>query len=227
MLQSHLKQSTVTWVGTGSWLDEEDLRKQFGDKPTQCDYILANAKRFTDPCTNVVKYEVMTYKSEYKDIDQRTEERKRQVSTEEKIRPPKKAKMAPIQNDGEADPDEKKVPISQAITKKIVAFGEWHAKEAGKLQELVTEAKSAELKDYIPGHVLRKAEEMNDDMIQLKEKSENIKQEKQFGKVALAIFLREIVSKKDECKKLTGKLKTYITDAEEAHAEAGAKAAAA
>lgn len=220
-----MKQSTVAWIGTGEWLDEEDLQRQFEKKPTQRDYILANAKRFTDPSTNTVKYEVMTYKSEYKDIDQRTEERKRQVSTEEKIRPPKKAKMQPIQNDGEADPDEKKVPISASITKKIVAFGEWHAKEAGKLQELVTEAKSAELKAYIPGHVLRKAEEMNNDMIQLKEKSEDIIREKQFGKVALALFLREIVSKKDDCKKLTDKLKTYITDAEEAHAEAGARAA--
>ena len=72
---------------------------------------------------------------------------------------------------------------------------------------------------------MRKAEEMNDDMIQLKEKSEDIKREQQFGKVALALFLREIVSKKDDCKKLTDKLKTYITDAEEAHAEAGARAA--
>jgi len=227
VLQSQIKQSTVTWVGTGEWVDEEDLNSKFENKPTQRDHILANARKFTDPTTNTVKYEVMTYKSEYKDMEQRTEERKRQVSTEERIRPPKKAKMAPIQNDGEADPDERQVPISASVTKKIVAFGEWHAKEAGKLQELVTEAKSAELKEYIPGHVLRKAEEMNEDMIQLKEKSETIKQEQKFGKVALAIFLGEIVSKKDECKKLTDKLKTYITDAEEAHTEAGARAAGA
>jgi len=227
VLQSQMKSSTVTWVATGEWLDEEDINQRFEGKPTQRDHILNNAKRFTDPGTNAVKYEVLTYKSEYKDTEQRTEERKRQVSTEERIKPAKKAKIAQIKNDGEADPDEKQVSISQSVTKKIAAFGEWNASMSGKLQELVTEAKSAELKEYIPGHVLRKAAEMEEDVIQLKETAEKIQQEKKCGKVALALFLREIASKRDECKKLTEKLKTYITDAEEAHAEEGAKAAGA
>ena len=224
VLQMQIKSSSISWTGTGEWLDEADLTEKFKNKPTQLKHILAHGKTFKDPASNVLLYEAMSYKSEYKESEQRTEERKRQLITKETIKPPKKLKVAKIP-DGTipAPQDEVQVPIPPAAEKKIASFLSSAPDLVAKLATLVAEAKSAQLKQYVPAFAVTTAGNMITEMEEVLTYLKRLSQDKRCGKFELKKLLPELVPKKDELKKLTDKLQSYVTDAEGAHlAEANA-----
>eukprot|EP00959_Pyramimonas_sp_CCMP1952_P188122 3933791-Pyramimonas_sp.AAC.1 len=60
------KSETYTEVemqGTGDFLDEDDLKEKYKNKPLRLKGILARARRFADPISGVELIEDMQYKS--------------------------------------------------------------------------------------------------------------------------------------------------------------------
>ena len=71
--------SKASFQGDGDWLDESEVRDKFKSRPEQADSIIKNAKHFYDPTRQVMLYEVVAYKSQQLDTEERTDESKRQI----------------------------------------------------------------------------------------------------------------------------------------------------
>eukprot|EP00959_Pyramimonas_sp_CCMP1952_P132026 2760453-Pyramimonas_sp.AAC.1 len=82
----------VELQGTGSFLDEEDMRDKYKNKPKRLQGILDRARRFTDPISGVELIEDMEYKSLSRTGQGDTSSVKRTANSEEQYKPPKKKK---------------------------------------------------------------------------------------------------------------------------------------
>jgi len=211
-----MKTKTVTWEGTGDWIDEEDVRDKFQNKPTQRDYILQNAKTYTNPSTNAKLYEVMTYKSHYKSEEKRTEERKRQLNGQQKIKGAKKIKVTKkAATEGEEPVDEPKVELPKFAAKRIETMLPKFQELTTQLANVITEAKAAELQPYIPKHVIEKADALESELATFIDLLVDIQRDG-CGKNNLKKVLATINLNKRKCDEMTEKLTSYVEDAEEA-----------
>jgi len=86
------KSSSVTFEGTGKFIDEEDLDKKYKDKPTQLQAIKAHTRTMCCPVRKVKLYEDPEFTLTVADEDFRSEEKKRKAEFAHKAEPKKKTR---------------------------------------------------------------------------------------------------------------------------------------
>ena len=111
--------------------------------------------------------------------------------------------------------------MPEAAVKKVDAFIPKLESMATKFAGALTEAKSQELKKFIPQHVLVKAEAFEAELADFSDMLANIKKDG-CGKVQLKGVLAALNPLKVKAEEMTEKIATYVEDAEEAAAAAAA-----
>ena len=71
----------TSFAADGDWLDEDDVKEMFKNKPEQFKHVLANAKTMTCPVRGITLYEVLKYKSHSSDHKEMANGRRLEVST--------------------------------------------------------------------------------------------------------------------------------------------------
>jgi hypothetical protein len=153
-------------VGTGEFLDQEDLEEKYKTKPQRSAAILKNAKTFWCSISETLLYEDMAYKSNRTDKAKATRAMETNVlARESKLRPPKRPKTdAPnadgLPTQGNIEPPKKEPkPMTSAqetaITKKIADL----EKLKGTFDEKTNCLKSKEeWMKFVPSYVHDRAE---------------------------------------------------------------------
>ena len=89
----HSTESQMSFVGVGTFMDEEDIRAKYKHKPRTLDAILKRAKRMTCPNTKIELIEDMQYTTVASSSESHTSTEKRVLEGTEEIVKPKKAKV--------------------------------------------------------------------------------------------------------------------------------------
>ena len=74
-----------------AWLDEADLQKKYKDKPDQLQAVKQNATTMEHPTRKVTLYEDIEFLANIEETTEQSNEKKRQLTTEETVAAPKKA----------------------------------------------------------------------------------------------------------------------------------------
>jgi len=140
-LRAHYKatysaESSVEMIGTGEWLDKDDLETKYQHKPDRLKAILKNTGTFWCPTSETLLYEDMTYKSLRTDKINAKREMSVTCEVGKKV---KKAKVKKVETEeGGAETNEK------AETKKK-AKGDGKGKDEGPIEKPLTEAQQKKL----------------------------------------------------------------------------------
>ena len=78
-------EETQGWVGTGDFLDEQEIRDKYPKNPLRAEMIIKNAKPFTCPISGVVLYEDMKFRSNVGHQGKRVREDITEIATEEEV----------------------------------------------------------------------------------------------------------------------------------------------
>ena len=76
----------MAMVGTGDWIDEDDMKAKYKNKPARLSSILRNCKRWYDPQGEVELLEDMAYQSKSTAKDTVAVSNKRKITAEENIK---------------------------------------------------------------------------------------------------------------------------------------------
>ena len=130
LIQKTSVEQETAMEGTGEWLDEEDLKVRFKDKPQQYEAILKNARRFHDKTREIELYEVPTYKSSEVSRTKRTIEESSKASVDETV---KRIKFPKVQKpEGDLVTEGNGEPSATKLTR---AQHSWIDKQINKLKD--------------------------------------------------------------------------------------------
>ena len=108
MVEEHSEKSEISFIGTGNWTDEQDLRIRYKDRPERLAAILQNSKRWIEPGTGIVLIEELTYTSVSASSETHSSREKRSFEGTEKNKQPKKAKVVKTEGEENLSNDSKK-----------------------------------------------------------------------------------------------------------------------
>ena len=151
---------SVQMVGTGVFLDEEDLDNKYKAKPKRLAAIKRNAERVWCPTGEVELFEGMTYVSTEKNLRKRTVTEGHRCEGEAKLKKAKVERPKPVKAETTAtgvDPPEPK-DITEPQKKKAEKWVIIYEKELSALKLTLEECDKADWKEYIPAYVLRKSQ---------------------------------------------------------------------
>ena len=143
------KKSSVKFVGTGEWLDEQDLEEKYAKKPDQLANIKHNTRTMVCPIRRVKLFEDVKFTSETVDEECRTEERKRKIEMAPPRLPKAKAKAGAKAIGNQVVDAKLKAGDKKKLSKKADAM------KACRLSLLDMAQKSERLKEYIPAYILK------------------------------------------------------------------------
>ncbi len=139
--------SKTLFKGTGHFIDEEDLEKKFGEKPSQLEAIKTRARSMWDAVRQVRLYEVTEFEAQTVDEEEKAHERKRKLEIVTNAAPKAKAKSrASASSVGEACP-----PLRAPAKKKLSKHASGLASVRVQLDDLAEKAAplSARIPEYI------------------------------------------------------------------------------
>ena len=155
----------VKMVGTGSYLDLEDLTDKYTSKPSRLQAILKNTHKFWDDVSEVYLYEDMAYQSTMtEEVSSRmTKETIMDDINAEKIKPPraKKPKLAKIVNSDDTLLEEtpKRKPLTEkqkAVIAKMILDLNKMGENIGEALKPLQAPDASEWRDYVPAYVANK-----------------------------------------------------------------------
>jgi hypothetical protein len=122
---SQTTKSTIKFASAGRFMDEEDLKEKYKNKPDQLEQIFDNARTMTHPDRKVTMWEDRDFTLDLANEEERAEKKRRLLESEEKIKAPKvaakkQAKPAAAAA-GAAEASDHK-PITKGQKTKIQAF---------------------------------------------------------------------------------------------------------
>ena len=150
--------SEVKLVGTGSFLDVEDLKEKYKAKPARLEAILKNARKIWDDVSECYLIEDMAYQSVTTAGESTTRTAKRTCETEEKV---KKAKVAKVKTEEENVPkdgetEDKPLGVSQLkwVEKQLTTLATNLEKIKAVEEEFGPADKRAPFVEHLPLYVL-------------------------------------------------------------------------
>ncbi len=157
-LEEHVSQSNeITFTGTGNFLDEDDIRTMYKDKPERLEAIRKHATRFVCPTTGTEFIENMAYKREVKDSQKRVESRSTKAATERTV---KKAKVV---REPKVDLNVNPKTLSdaqKATLQKYIDAAPKHLADLQGIKEAVEKEEAQAWKGLLPAYVMPSIEAM-------------------------------------------------------------------
>ena len=77
IVHTHRRTSILSFTGTGNFIDEEDVRTKYANKPSQLEAVLQNSRTMLHPTRRVTLYEDLDFASKMHDEEENTETKKR------------------------------------------------------------------------------------------------------------------------------------------------------
>ena len=142
----------VSMVGTGEFLDEDDLKEKYAKKPQRLAAILKNAKRIWCKNSECELIEDMKYQSKESSI------RKRIATSGMKAVAQQKVKRVKVQKEKPAEPasvdgEEKLVDLTEAQLTKVSKWSEQAYKIVKELTDFVKTIEGAKWAEHMPQYV--------------------------------------------------------------------------
>ena len=155
-----IETTEASLVGTGEYLDEEDLREKYKSKPPQrLEAILANAKRFTCPVSKVELFEDMKYRSEESHSKKHITEHRLSATTEDRIKKKKtegegtngKTKKVKVEAGAEVGP----TPLTEKEKESLTKWDAVLDTNVAALEEITSkmEENAEGWSKFLPAHV--------------------------------------------------------------------------
>ena len=156
--ESNAEENNVKLAGNGDWMDEEDLRRKYADKPKRLDAILRNAARWRCPVSETELIEDMTYKTVYENNQLHKVDLKRTLETEETLKKAKKPKQitsVETTKKEEAARDKKNEPkhFNESQAEALRKHKEVVVKAMGDLRTSRDEASEKQLMPFMPTYM--------------------------------------------------------------------------
>ena len=129
----------------GTWLDEEDVREHFKNKPQQAQNTIDTARQIWHPQRQVTLYEVLEYKSKDETTLLGQKTKKRVWSQEDQV----KAKKAPKPPKADKPPSQLKL-LSEAQKKRAEALVAKIDKTLEDASQTAAKSKEAEVVEMVP-----------------------------------------------------------------------------
>ncbi len=200
-------ENEVKLVGTGEFLDLQDLNARYKDKPLRLAAILRNARRFTCPVAEVELIEDMKYESTTSIANKRTLEVIAQCSTERTIKKRKAVVAKKEPTDPNAPPTEpKNEPKTKQLTeehcRKIQVCIDTIPKWAEKLDEILTKLEAEDSKawkDLVPGYVSASTAAMKLKLAEMENNFKTMIDTKEGNLREAQRFMRDSVAEVKEC----------------------------
>ena len=150
-------EDTEKFKATGEWLDEEDLNKKYGSKPSQLQSVKDKSRTMVHPTRGCLMYEDMTFVSEASNETKRKEELIATIDTEEKV---KRAKKETLKKEKlEAAPADK--PLSENGKIKYEKLRKKIDEQNKTLADIIKQASEEKYKEYVGPMLLQKSQEAN------------------------------------------------------------------
>jgi hypothetical protein len=145
--ESHKTSSSTKFKGVDKYKDEIDIIAKYEHKPGQAASIIKNADSFVCPNRGVRLYADIEYEGAREEGEEHVQEKKRQLSQDQTIKPPKKPKTTPkteVSADGATETTSGAPAAARPTAKKSAKpWSDTNTKKTDKikkdLQEIVTE----------------------------------------------------------------------------------------
>jgi len=168
--------------GTGEFLDEEELKIKYKDRPLRLQAILKNAAKMYHPTWECDVYEDTVFKRETRDSVKRTEEETLEASTTERVKKIKRAKVAPKPKNGDSDETDDKANELKQSTLTWVDKALTKSEElATKTSEIIGAVALEENKDWVafmPTYIITDARALSAKIVAFRSELELVKETK-------------------------------------------------
>jgi hypothetical protein len=161
-IESVIERNTTAYSGEAEWLDNEDLKIRFKDKPEQLESLKNVARSTYDRMRGCMLTEVFSYKTKTNAENVHEDKCERLIEAETKIKPDKSAlkrkvatPQASIENEAEVvEP----TPLS-ALQRKKVEGALTRLRKLGSMLELESVyIKNEQVSDFLPKHLANKTQ---------------------------------------------------------------------
>ena len=163
-----------TFEAQGEMMDEETLDEAYKNRPLQLAAIKRNARKLWCPIQETNLYEVPKYRTASTHAEKGHHEAKRKLEAQEQVKAAKRLKTAPALEAAASEPTEKekRVPISEALTKKLDKIMKSMHDEQKKASDVAESLKADEDKmNFVP---LKLREGLAQNMAAVEEQIANI-----------------------------------------------------
>ena len=147
-----LAEDEVAMVGTGEFLDEDDLKEKYAKKPQRLAAILKNAKRMWCNISECELIEDMKYQSKESSIRKRIVQSGMKAVAQEKIKRVKVEKEKPAEP-ASVDGETKLVDVTEAQLTKVSKWSEQADKIVKELTGCVKTIEGAKWAEHLPPYV--------------------------------------------------------------------------
>ena len=215
--------------GNGHARDKKFLDEKYEDRPEELQSIYKYARTMVHPDRNVKLWEDREFCVEHEKGEEKVEERKRRLGTEEEIKPKKKAAAkrlagagpsmlsAPLDGDERPIEDEsKKKPSTKAMAKKLTKKVTETTQTHLELGAMLAEAKAAEFRDHVPKAQMEKFVNLEEKFGPKIEKAKTYIQENKADKEVFASFVQDFFAQCELVDYYHEKLTGYLEDGREA-----------
>ena len=141
--------------GTGTYIDEEDLRTKYAKKPKQLEAILKNANTIHDEIRDCILYEDIQFVVMSRE-ERRSEITKKRIIEQERVK--KKAKTAKVKVAAKAKTDDTPKPFTESQKKTLDRMINTTTVMLAKIEESIWLVESDGLADYVNKVVLQKVQ---------------------------------------------------------------------
>ena len=149
-----IRETDFELVGSGTFIDEDDLTEKYKTKPQQLAAILKNARKIEDPIRECTLYKEMTYVAKTSNKEKFKESSLRSIIQERESKKAKKAKpWPPILDSGEADLK----LLTGAQTKMIDGLQKWADTARQKIQDQLGEIDTKSLGEIVSQPIVTRA----------------------------------------------------------------------
>ena len=219
----------VRFKGNGQFRDKEFLDEKYKDRPEELQNIYKNARSMEHPDRHVQLWEDREFCVEEEKGEERMDERKRLLSTEEHIKPKKKAAAkrlagavpsmlsAPLEGDGQSIEDKsKKKPLPKAMAKKLTKKVTEATQTYLELGAMLAEAKAAEFRDHVPKAQMEKFVNLEEKFGPKIENAKTYIEENKADKEAFVSFVQDFFAQCELVDTAHEKLTGYLEEGREA-----------
>jgi len=141
---------TMSFKGTGDWLDSPDLKTKYAKKPSQLAAILRNTRTVYDNMREVTLYEDMSYSSGVGNEQEKAESKESKITQEGKLKARKEEGKA-------AKPPKVAGAISDSEAKSLQQYISDAQDIVIELAAIIEEIRNAELQDFVIAASLKEA----------------------------------------------------------------------
>ena len=203
----------IGMVGTGKFMDLEDLTDKYKNKQARLKAIIKNTRKIWDPIGECELYEDMEYQSNTSSVESHQFDRTRKYTSEEKQKAAKKQKPAPVvkKEDGKTDST---VTVSGKQVETLTKLKSKLEEVDVSLEEKLKEA--SQLADFMPPYISKNGGEASQALKDAIGRVDIVIEQKTVVGKSFKDFMRGIEEDKKASKEMLRRITVQVQESESA-----------